>query len=324
MLISGEPMYMKTTESILLEPGQHSREYRFQHQDGQYRWFHDIATIVRGDDGSLEMVGSWLDVTERKQAEAELQLQRDFALQVMNTMGQGLTVTDAKGRFTFVNQAFGAMLGYAPQALIGKQLQELLVIEDEEVRASAANPPLIDTPVTYERALRHVDARTVYGLITAQRRWSSDPSKGTIKVITDLTERKQVEAALMESEARYRIVAETATDVILTIDEHSNIVYVNRAVEKVFGYQRAELVGQPITTLMPKQHQDLHTQGLQCYLESGKRHLAWEAVEVPGIHRDGREIALEISFGEYSSVGEHSFTAIVRDVSERKRTQEAL
>src|SRR5437763_12169661 len=81
----------------------------------------------------------YADITERKHAEKELQHQRDFALQVMNTMGQGLAITDAEGRFEFVNPAYARMLGSEPKDLIGTSPFDFTIPEEHStlVRALA-------------------------------------------------------------------------------------------------------------------------------------------------------------------------------------------
>jgi diguanylate cyclase (GGDEF)-like protein/PAS domain S-box-containing protein len=132
------------------------------------------------------------------------------------------------------------------------------------------------------------------------------------------------EAALTESEERYRIVAETASDAIITIDEESRILYVNGAATRIFGYAEEEILGQNLTMLMPDYLRHAHEAGLARYVETGRRHLTWEAVELPGLHRSGAEIPIEISYGEFVSEGRRRFTGIIRDISERKRIQEQL
>src|SRR5216684_6582222 len=121
-----------------------------------------------------------------------------------------------------------------------------------------------------------------------------------------------------------RVIADTASDAIITIDEQSTILFVNRAAEKVFGYTPAELIGQSMTMLMPEYLRHLHRSGLKRYLSTGARHISWEAVELPGLHKDGREIPLEISFGEFAEAGKRFFTGIARDITDRKQAQEAL
>jgi PAS domain S-box-containing protein len=119
-------------------------------------------------------------------------------------------------------------------------------------------------------------------------------------------------------------VAETASDAIITVDESSTILFLNSAAEKIFGYSAEEMLGAELTMLMPEYLRHLHRGGIKRYVETGQKHISWEGVELPGLHKDGQEIPLEVSFGEFSKNGQHVFTGIVRDITERKRTEEAL
>jgi PAS domain S-box-containing protein len=142
--------------------------------------------------------------------------------------------------------------------------------------------------------------------------------------IGHLIERKRAEEALRESEAHFRLVSESASDAIITVDEKSSIVSVNPAAQKIFGYSTAELNGACLTTLMPEYIRHLHRAGLHRYISTNKKHISWQAVELPGLHKNGHEIPLEISFCEWTRKGTRYFTGIVRDVTERKQAQEAL
>ena len=130
--------------------------------------------------------------------------------------------------------------------------------------------------------------------------------------------------AIKESEDRFRTLAETASDAIITIDAESRIIFVNPAAETVFGYTKQEMIGADLTILMPEYLRHLHKAGFARYAETGKRHLSWEAIELPGLHKSGREIPLEISFGEFIRNDKHFFTGVARDITERKRAEEAL
>jgi len=121
-----------------------------------------------------------------------------------------------------------------------------------------------------------------------------------------------------------RVIAETASDAIITIDEHSTILFVNHATEKIFGYTREELIGQSLTMLMPDYLRHVHRAGLARYVSTGKRHIGWEAVQLPGLKKDGSEIPLELSFGESVEDGRRLFTGIARDITDRKQAQKAL
>ncbi len=121
-----------------------------------------------------------------------------------------------------------------------------------------------------------------------------------------------------------RVIAETASDAIITINADSVILFVNRATEKIFGYSHDELIGESLTMLMPEYLRHLHRNGLRRYIETNERHMQWEAVQLPGLRKDGTEVPLEVSFGEFSEDGQRYFTGIARDISERKQVQEAL
>ena len=138
---------------------------------------------------------------------------------------------------------------------------------------------------------------------------------------------RQVKVALKqttESETRYRTLAETASDAIITIDETSKIIYANEAAEHVFGYRAAEMVGEPLTKLMPQRFRSRHEAGLRRYTTTNKKHIGWTAVELPGEHKSGAEIPLELSFGEFEKDGKRFFTGIARDITERKVAEAAL
>jgi len=127
-----------------------------------------------------------------------------------------------------------------------------------------------------------------------------------------------------EQQHRFNILAETATDGIISIDEQSNIQYVNPGAEQMFGYEADELLGKNLTSLIPERFRQIHLTSIRRYLDTGQRRIAWKAVELPGLHQGGWEFPIEISFGEDIRDGRHFFTGIVRDITERKRGEEAL
>lgn len=139
-----------------------------------------------------------------------------------------------------------------------------------------------------------------------------------------MTTREQELEELREAEARSRIVMETVADAVVTIDEGSRILFANRAVKTVFGYPPEELRGAPLTMLMPEYMGRVHEAGIGRYLETGQKHISWQGVELPGLHKDGREIPLEVSFGEFALNGRRYFTGIIRDVTERRRAERRL
>ena len=136
--------------------------------------------------------------------------------------------------------------------------------------------------------------------------------------------RTEVEEARRESEERYRFVAESASDGILTIDQDRRILFANRAAEKIFGMTITDMVGKPFSTLIPERVRGDHDAALRQYLETVVTSNPEYALQIAGRGRGNREIALEISFGEYVKNNEHIFTGVVRDVTERKQLEHVL
>lgn len=116
-------------------------------------------------------------------------------------------------------------------------------------------------------------------------------------------------------DALYRSVVATTPDAIVTMDEGGRILFANPAAERMFGFSGAELMGRPLSMLMPERFRHQHEMGFRSYLDTGTRRLDWSSVRLPGLHRDGHEISLSISFGEYRDGDNKIFTGILRDIS---------
>ena len=140
----------------------------------------------------------------------------------------------------------------------------------------------------------------------------------------DITERKQEASALRYSEEKYRVVVETASDAMVSMNENGTIQFANPATRSIFGYDPVELVGIPLTVLMPEYMRKLHDKGFRRYMATGERHINWQGTELTGLHKDGREFPIEVSFGELTNDGHRLFTGFIRDISQRKLAEDKL
>src|SRR5918994_5463864 len=138
------------------------------------------------------------------------------------------------------------------------------------------------------------------------------------------TAHRQLGDELRKSEARYRTVLDTAFDAIVTITPDGIIRWFNRGAERIFGYRAEEVIGQPVTLLMPERYRELCVGGLHRYLRTGEAHVVGGTTELVGLRKDGSEFPIEMSLGEILEDGEQMFTGVIRDVTERKRTEDAL
>lgn len=132
------------------------------------------------------------------------------------------------------------------------------------------------------------------------------------------------QSRLRDSEIRHRTLWELAHEAIVTIDSEAMIRFANPAVQDVFGYAPAELIGMNISALQPPRLRQAHLHGMSRYLESNERKLDWSCVEVPVLHRDGHEVSVELSFTEMRLSEQRWFVGTFRDVTERKRQEETL
>jgi PAS domain S-box-containing protein len=136
--------------------------------------------------------------------------------------------------------------------------------------------------------------------------------------------RRQAEAALRESELRYRLLWETSTDAVILVDAESQIHFVNPAVETVFGYSPTELVGKNLTLLQPEDLRGSHTAGMQEYMLHGDPKVKHAPRETVGLHKDGHRIAIEIAFSEMELHHKRWLVAFIRDITERKKAENEL
>jgi PAS domain S-box-containing protein len=142
--------------------------------------------------------------------------------------------------------------------------------------------------------------------------------------LSSLMAQKAAEADLRRSERRFRAVAETANDAIVSIDSIGIITYVNAGGAALFGYSANDLVGLPVTRLMPERYRSAHTAGLSMFLQTGRARLLGETVSVHALRSDGREVPIELSLASWKEGDAAYFTAIIRDVTERQELQDEL
>ena len=139
----------------------------------------------------------------------------------------------------------------------------------------------------------------------------------------EIADRKHAEEDLRRSEEKHRLVVETANDAVVSMDDNGTIQFANHATERIFGYDPAELVGQPLTILMPESMREFHDRGFRRYLETGQRQINWQGTELTALRKDGQELPVEVSFGELTRDGHKTFTGFIRDISERRQAREA-
>jgi toluene monooxygenase system protein E len=196
--------------------------------------------------------------------------------------------------------------------------QRLAVLCTYSLAACGANE-ILDAVRTHQFALARRQGDWVVIETAAVKR-----AKAEIKRLNEELEQRVVErtSELMKAEQRYRVMIETASDAVVCMDESGAILLANPATMRVFGYEPAELIGKPLTVLMPELLRKVHEDGFRRYLATGQRHLNWQGTELTGLRKNGQEFPVEISFGQVTADGHRRFTGFVQDISERKQAEE--
>ena len=129
---------------------------------------------------------------------------------------------------------------------------------------------------------------------------------------------------LAVSQARIHALFEAAVDCIISIDQAGLIQMINPAGEKLFGYKASELIGKNVKLLMPSPYRDDHDRYLSQYLQTGEKRIIGIGREVVGLRKDGTAFPMDLSVAQARAGGEKIFVGIIRDITERKRSEADL
>jgi PAS domain S-box-containing protein len=203
-------------------------ELRVKRKDGSFFYASFNVSLVKDEDGlPLYIIDFMQDITSRIEAQNALRAERDFAEQVMNTMGQGLTVTNGEGLFEYVNPAYAKIIGVKPEKIIGKSPRDFTPPSDHFILENVQIERLKGRKSSYETRLIHADGHEVPVWITGVPVMKEGKFSGTIAVISDISERIKTEEALRESEFRFQLLAEVAPVGIFRTDATGYTNYVN-------------------------------------------------------------------------------------------------
>lgn len=204
---------------------------------------------------------------------------------------------------------------------------ESLHPDDRERVLSKVNASLSGDGYSMEYRLRHKDG--CYHWVEDKNRVVRDGSgvaTEAVGVWTDITERKQAEDAVRESEERMRSVLESALDCVIAMDHQGRVVEFNPAAERTFGYKRERAIGQLLADLIiPPASRERHREGLARYLSTGKAPvILGKRIELTGMRSDKSEFPVELSITRMGSQEPPMFTGFIRDITERKQTENRL
>ncbi len=159
---------------------------------------------------------------------------------------------------------------------------------------------------------------------TSIMRETGDEIDGLADALNRVKDKLDRAASALGGEDRLHAVAETAIDAIISADSRGDITFWNKGAEKIFGYAPGEIIGKPLTLLMPERFRGTHEAGLRRLLSGGQPRVIGKIVELAGLKKDGSEFPLELSLAAWDTREGPHFAGIIRDITERKLAEDRL
>ncbi|WP_447979008.1 PAS domain S-box protein [Candidatus Nitrospira bockiana] len=248
---------------------------------------------------------------------------------LLESAPDAMVIVDHEGRIVLVNSRTETLFGYPREELLGQPVEMLIPGRFHQQHRSHRTGYLADPavrPMGSGLDLFGVKKDgTEFPVEISLSPFTTADGVFITSAIRDVTERKQAQEALQASEARLSGILDIAQDAIIAVDQQQHITLFNQGAEKIFGYRSDEVMGRPLTLLLPDRFADQHGAHVAGFAQSPEtaRRMG-ERREIYGRRKDGTEFPAEASISKLVQDHTITFTAILRDITERKRAEEEI
>jgi PAS domain S-box-containing protein len=284
-------------------------------------WYMQSLSCVR-ETGRLRVYGN--EITEWKRAQEHIRHQASL----LENVSDAIIATDMQTNITSWNSAATAIYGWRGDEVIGKPVDEFLRTEyedgisSEQVFQRFLEQGLWKGEVTQSR--KDGELITILASVSLVRDQAGEP-KGTVAVNRDVTERKQAEKDLRNSQALMTGIFDSAMDAIISTGTDQRILIFNPAAEAMFRCSQHDAIGELLDRFIPLRFQELHRQQVANFAQTGETSRSMGHLgTIYGLRSDGEEFPIEASISRTSIPGNDLYTIILRDITERKQAEEAL
>ncbi len=294
----------KNHERILANESLTEVEYRCLRSDGGTRWILWNAKLIPGE-SSIYLVGR--DITERKRTEQTFQ-------ELLESAPDAMVVVNDSGTIVLVNAQLERLFGYSRDVLLGGPIEQLVPAEfraghPEKVAGFIANPGVRPMASGLELFGERRDG-SVFPVEISLSPVSTEQGLLVSCAVRDITERRRAERNLAA-------ILESAPDAMVVVDLKRLIRFVNSQTQRLFGFERAELIGQPVEILMPERYRAGHPQKFAAFLDDPCPRPMGSGLQLVGLRKDGTEFPIEISLSPVETDDGLYISSAIRDVSER-------
>ncbi|WP_297529474.1 sensor domain-containing protein [Thiohalobacter sp.] len=250
----------------------------------------------------------------------------------LQSIGDGVIVTDTAGRVTRMNPLAENMTGWTLEEARNRPISEIFVITNAETGATVENPVL---RVLHEGTIVGLANHTVLTARDGTRRQIADSGApirdhddqlhGAVLVFRDVTRDYELRQALQEHAERLDRILGAAMDAVVVADEHGTILEWNPQAERLFGFPRTDAIGSTLHELIiPQRYREAHRQAIERRIRDTDGEAVARRMETEALHRDGHEFPVELSVTQLHQSQGWLFCAFIRDLSDKKRAEAAL